>query len=132
MAKLHINPLKGKKKSINETLSGYSGRNLSLFFMMNSVKTIVVTSLIVTLFFPYNISNMLDITGSYLGYTIDFIFYLIKIFIMLIISITVLRIVNDRFKIEKNIYKYWVQLTLVSLVGLILIMWDGALMGFFG
>ncbi len=127
-AKFHINPLKGKKKSINEALSGYSGRNLGLFFIMNSVKTIVVASLIVTLFFPYNLSNLLDMVGSYPGYAIDFIFYLIKIFLVMIISITLLRIAIARLKIEQIVFKYWVQLTLASLVGLILVMWDGWLM----
>ncbi|GAI24157.1 unnamed protein product, partial [marine sediment metagenome] len=34
----------------------YSGRNLALFSLADAVKTIVMTSLTVALFFPYNIS----------------------------------------------------------------------------
>jgi formate hydrogenlyase subunit 4 len=36
----------------------YSGRNLGMFYLMDSVKTVVMASIIVALFFPYNISNL--------------------------------------------------------------------------
>jgi len=104
----------------------YSGRNLAMFYLMDSVKTIVMASIIVALFFPYNISNLVGLeAGSYPAYTIDIIFYLIKVLIVLVLSVTIIRVAVARLKIDQIVYTYWVPLTLMALIGLICIMWDG-------
>jgi len=102
----------------------YSGRNLAMFYLMDGVKTLVMASIIVALFFPYNLSPLLGLE-SYPAYAIDIIFYLVKVLIVIIFSVTLIRVVVARLKIDQIVYTYWVWLTLLALVGLICIMWDG-------
>ncbi|RLF32458.1 MAG: NADH-quinone oxidoreductase subunit H [Thermoplasmata archaeon] len=105
-------------------LTEYSGRNLGMFYLTDAVKTVVMASIIVTLFFPYNLSPFLSLQGSYTGYIIDVIFYLVKIFLVILFSVTLIRVAIARLKIDQIVYTYWVWLTLLALVGLILVMWD--------
>jgi formate hydrogenlyase subunit 4 len=105
-------------------LAEYSGRNLAMFYLTDSVKTIVMASLIVALFFPYNISNIIGFE-NYSAYIADIIFYLIKIFLVILFSVTIIRVAIARLKIDQIVYTYWVPFTLLALVGLILVMWDG-------
>ena len=103
----------------------YSGRNLGMFYLMDGVKTVVMASLIVALFFPYNISNLIGLEGaSYPAYAVDIIFYLLKVLIIIVFSVTLIRVAVARLKIDQIVYSYWVPLTLLALVGLICIMWD--------
>ena len=102
----------------------YSGRNLAMFYLTDAVKTVVMASIIVALFFPYNLSPILGLE-SYFAFTIDIIFYLIKVLIIIIFSVTLIRVGLARLKIDQIVYTYWVWLTLLALIGLICIMWDG-------
>jgi formate hydrogenlyase subunit 4 len=99
----------------------YSGRNLALFYLTDAVKTIVMASLIIALFFPYNLSPLLGLNG-YLANITDMLFYLFKIFIIIIFSVTLIRVGVARLKIDQVVYSYWIPLTLISLIGLVLIM----------
>jgi formate hydrogenlyase subunit 4 len=101
----------------------YSGRNLAMYYLTDGVKTVVMASIIVALFFPYNLSAFLSL-GSYTGIIIDFLFYLLKVFIVILFSVTLIRVAIARLKIDQIVYTYWIPLTLASLVGLILVMWD--------
>lgn len=105
-------------------LTEYSGRNLGLFYLMDAVKTIVMASLIVAIFFPYNIYNIANLTGGelYLGAFVNIIFYLIKVLIVIIFSVTIIRVAIARLKIDQIVYTYWTWITLISLFGLVLIM----------
>jgi formate hydrogenlyase subunit 4 len=102
----------------------YSGRNLAMFYLMDSVKTVVMASIIVALFFPYQLSPVIGIVG-YPGAIIDFIFFLVKVLIIIVFSVTLIRVAVARLKIDQIVYTYWVPLTLLALVGLIFIMWEG-------
>ena len=109
----------------------YSGRNLAMFYLTDGVKTIVMASLIVALFFPYNLSPLFGF-GSYPAFAIDILFYLVKILLVILFSVTLIRVAVARLKIDQIVYTYWVPLTLLSLVGLICIMWDQTIMANFG
>ena len=109
----------------------YSGRNLAMFYLTDGVKTVVMASLIVVLFFPYNLSPLLGL-DSYLAFSIDIIFYLVKILLVILFSVSLIRVAVARLKIDQIVYTYWVPLTLLSLVGLICIMWDQTIMSYFG
>src|SRR4030042_5458269 len=100
----------------------YSGRNLAMFYITDGVKTVVMASLIVALFFPYNLSPILGLV-SYPAYAVDIIFYLLKVLIIIVFSVTLIRVTLARLKIDQIVYTYWVWLTLLALVGLICIMW---------
>ena len=45
-------------------LAEYSGRNLAMFYLTDGVKTVVMASIIVALFFPYNISPILGLNSN--------------------------------------------------------------------
>ena len=109
----------------------YSGRNLAMFYLTDGVKTVVMASLVVALFFPYNISGFLGL-DMYVGYAADIIFYLVKVLLVIVFSVTLIRVSIARLKIDQIVYTYWIPLTLLSLVGLILIMWDGWVMNILG
>ena len=109
----------------------YSGRNLAMFYLTDGVKTLVMASLIVALFFPYNLSPLLGL-GSYPAFAVDIVFYLVKVFLVILFSVTLIRVAVARLKIDQIVYTYWVPLTLLSLVGLICIMWDQTIMANFG
>jgi formate hydrogenlyase subunit 4 len=61
----------------------YSGRNLALFGLVDAVKTIVMISLTVALFFPYNISHLLALSGAF-ALIVDVLFFLLKMFLVLV------------------------------------------------
>jgi len=105
----------------------YSGRNLAMFYLTDGVKTVVMASLIVALFFPYNLSPVLGFS-SYAAFAIDIAFYLVKVFLVVLFSVTLIRVAIARLKIDQIVYTYWVPLTLIGLIGLICIMWDGLVM----
>jgi len=54
-----------------------------------------------------------------------------NVFLVLLFSVTLIRVAIARLKIDQIVYTYWVSLTLVSLVGLILVMWESVIMGLF-
>jgi len=113
----------------------YSGRNLAMFYLTDGVKTVVMASLIVVLFFPYNLSSLTFLSlesGSYAAYAIDILFYLFKVFLVILFSVTLIRVAIARLKIDQIVYTYWIPLTLLSLVGLIFVMWDGWVMNLLG
>ena len=109
----------------------YSGRNLAMFYLTDGVKTVVMASLIVALFFPYNLSSLFGLE-SYPAYAVDILFYLVKVFLVILFSVSLIRVAIARLKIDQIVYTYWVPLTLLSLVGLICIMWDQTIMANFG
>lgn len=108
----------------------YSGRNLAMYYLIDGVKTIVMASIVVALFFPYNLSSFLTL-GAYEAIVIDVVFYLLKVLLVVLVSVTLIRVAIARLKIDQIVYTYWIPLTLASLVGLILVMWDGVIMNFF-
>ena len=103
----------------------YSGRNLALFSLSLAVKTIVVTSLIVALFFPWNLTDFVAIACCpYLAAAANAAFFLFKLFVVLFFSVTLVRISVARFRINQVVDVYWKILGALSLVGLILVMAD--------
>ena len=105
----------------------YSGRNLAMFYLTDGVKMVAMGTIIIALFFPYNLSPLLGLS-SYAGILVDIIFYLVKLFLVLLFSVTLVRVAVARLKIDQIVYTYWVPLTLIGLVGLICLMWDQTIM----
>ena len=103
----------------------YSGRNLALFSLSLAVKTIVVTALIVGLFFPWNFTDIVAITCCpFLAAGANILFFLLKLFVVLFFSVTLIRISVARFRITQVVDVYWKILGALSIVGLILVMVD--------
>ncbi len=102
----------------------YSGRNLALFYLADAVKTVVMASLIVAIFFPYNLSPLLKdylTLPSFGCYTMDFLFYLLKLEIVIFFAMTFIRVSVARFKVDQVVKMYWGYLTLAAIIALVLI-----------
>ena len=108
----------------------YSGRNLGMFYLTDGVKMVVMGTVIIALFFPYNLSPIIGLS-SYGAALVDIGFYLVKLFLVLLFSVTLIRVAVARLKIDQIVYTYWVPLTLMGLVGLICLMWDQTIMANF-
>lgn len=99
-------------------LAEYSGRNLAMFYLADAVKTVAMASLFVAIFLPYGISSSL---------IVNFIFFLIKIFMVIFIAVTFVRIAAARLRIDQITYVYWFPLTLIGFMGLALVLLDSIL-----
>jgi len=102
----------------------YSGRNLCLFYIADIIKAFAMASLVVALFIPYNLSPLVGIGTPVLAGIVDGLFFLVKVFAVMFISISVIRTAMARFKISQVGWVYVIAMTLISLVGLILIAVD--------
>jgi formate hydrogenlyase subunit 4 len=98
----------------------YSGRNLALFYLSDALKAFVMVSLIVALFFPYNLSPVIGISAAIPAAVVNGLFFLVKVFVIMFVSVMLVRAAMARFKISQASYIYLIAMTLISLVGLIL------------
>ncbi len=102
----------------------YSGRNYAMFYLADAVKIVVLSALIIAIFFPYNISTI--IAGYYpldiwVKYTIDVLFFMLKVIIISIIAVTFLRTSLARLKIDQIVRIYWFHIFVAALIAMILI-----------
>ena len=102
----------------------YSGRNLCLFYLADIIKAFAMASLVVALFIPYNLSPLVGIGTPVLAGIVDGLFFLVKVFAVMFISMSVIRAAMARFKISQVSWVYIIAMTIISLVGLILIAVD--------
>jgi len=79
---------------------------------------------VVALFIPYNLSPLVGIGTPVPAGIVDGLFFLVKVFAVMFISVSVIRTAMARFKISQASWVYIIALTLISLVGLILIAVD--------
>jgi len=106
----------------------YSGRNLSLFYLSDVIKTFAMVSLVVALFIPYNLSPALGIRATLAAGIIDELFFLVKVFVVMFVSISLIRAGMARFKISQASTVYVIAMTAIALVGMFLI-WVDTMIG---
>jgi len=126
LSKIPFDSTEAETEIAGGLLVEYSGRNLAMFYLTDGVKTVVMASLIVALFFPYNLSSLFGLE-SFSAMIVDIIFYLIKVLIVIVFSVSLIRVATARLKIDQIVYTYWIPLTLISLIGLVLIIMDWSL-----
>jgi formate hydrogenlyase subunit 4 len=102
----------------------YSGRNLSLFYLSDVIKTFAMVSLVVALFIPYNLSPALGITSALAGGIVDGLFFLVKVLVVMFASVSLIRAGMARFKISQASTVYVMAMTAIALVGVLLIFGD--------
>jgi formate hydrogenlyase subunit 4 len=102
----------------------YSGRNLSLFYLSDVIKTFAMVSLVVALFIPYNLSPVLGITSALAGGIVDGLFFLVKVLVVMFVSVSLIRAGMARFKISQASTVYVMVMTAIALVGVLLIFGD--------
>jgi NADH-quinone oxidoreductase subunit H len=102
----------------------YSGRNLSLFYLSDVIKTFAMASLVVVLFIPYNLSPALGITVAPAAGIVDGLFFLVKVLVVMFFSVSLIRAGMARFKISQASTVYVIAMTAVALVGMFLVWVD--------
>ena len=102
----------------------YSGRNLALFYIASAIRAFAMASLIVALFFPYNLSSVIGIGVSAPAMVVDGLFFLVKVFVIMFVCVMLIRAAMARFRIDQASKIYLVAMSLVSLVGMVLIWID--------
>jgi formate hydrogenlyase subunit 4 len=106
----------------------YSGVNLALFYLADVIKTLVIAGLVVALFIPYGIAAPLGIAGIG-GKILDILFFLVKLFAVIFVAVTVIRVAFARLKVDQVAKLYLLPTTLISLAGLLLLVLDKVVMG---
>jgi len=84
---------------------------------------IVMASLTVALFFPYGLANLFSVTGVW-GGLIDVAFYLVKVFAVIFVAVITVRVGFARLKISQVTRLFWLPVTGVSLLGMLLLTLD--------
>ncbi len=106
----------------------YSGKNFALFYLAQAVKTIVMAALAVALFLPWNISSFVAMAPA-VAVVVDFVFFLVKVLLVVFFSISLIRVSMARFRINQIVSIYWVWFGVAGFVGLALVMIDAMLVG---
>jgi formate hydrogenlyase subunit 4 len=101
----------------------YSGRNLAMFYLADAIKTVVMAALVVALFIPYGLADRFSLSGVVAG-LVDVIFFLVKVFLVIFFSVIVVRVAFARLKIDQVARLFWIPMTAVSLLGMILLALD--------
>lgn len=102
----------------------YSGRNLLMFYLADVVKAFAMVALMVALFIPYNLSPYIGVQAAFPAGIIDALFFLVKVFVVMFFSITLIRAVMARFKITQASGVYVIAMTAIALAGMLLIWVD--------
>ncbi|MCK4390816.1 MAG: NADH-quinone oxidoreductase subunit H [Desulfobacterales bacterium] len=95
----------------------YSGRNFALFYLSDAVKTVAIGTLTIVLFFPYDICPVIGLDGP-AAFALDFLFFLVKLFLIVILTVTLPRTATARLKISQVLMSYWGITTGIALLGL--------------
>jgi formate hydrogenlyase subunit 4 len=104
-------------------MAEYSGRNMAMFYLADAVKLVVMGSLTVALFFPYGLAHLLGLTGAW-GAVLDVGFYLVKVFLVVFVAVIVVRVAFARLKIGQAVRLFWLPITGISLLGMLLLTLD--------
>ena len=106
----------------------YSGVNLALFYLADALKTVAMAALVVALFIPYGIAAPLGI-GGVGGQILDLAFFFVKLFCVIFVAVTTVRVAFARLKVDQIARGFWIPLTAVALAGLLLLVLDKAVVG---
>ena len=109
-------------------IAEYSGRNLGMFSLAQAVKTVAILAFGVALLLPWNLSPLFGLTGA-LAIVVDLAFFVVKVLIVMLISVTLVRTMMARFRITQVVKLYWFIMGGLALVALILFLLDAFVMG---
>ncbi len=123
LSKIPFDASKAEVEIAEGPMAEYSGKNLAMFYLADSVKTIAMISIIIAIFFPYSLSPLIGLSGFF-ALIIDLLFYLLKILVIMIVIVTFIRTAVARLKIDQFSRLFLTTVTTISLLGLVLI-WIG-------
>ncbi|MCD4814023.1 NADH-quinone oxidoreductase subunit H [bacterium] len=123
LSKVPFDSPEAKSELADGLMVEYSGRNLAMFYLALGTKMIVMSALTIALFFPYTISGCLHVSSD-LAAIIDIAFFVLKIFVVMFFSITLMRASMARFRITQVVEVYWKFGGTLTILGLLLLMLD--------
>ncbi len=126
LGKVPFDAPEAKSELAEGLLVEYSGRNLALFHLSLGARMIAMTALTVALFVPYNLSPALALNGV-AGAVVDAAFFAAKFFIVMFLSIVLMRAAMARFRINQVVEVYWKIGGALTGLGLLLVMFDHAI-----
>ncbi|HJJ48573.1 MAG TPA: NADH-quinone oxidoreductase subunit H [Methanocorpusculum sp.] len=106
----------------------YSGRNLGMFSLAQAVKTVAILSFGVALLLPWNLSPLFGLSGA-LAILVDILFFIVKVIVVMVVSVTLIRTAMARFRITQVVKLYWFIFGGLALAALLLFLLDASLMG---
>ncbi len=109
-------------------LAEYSGRNLGMFSIAQAVKTVTIIAFGVAILLPWNLSPLFGLASA-AAIAIDIVFFLIKVVVVMVISVTVFRTMMARFRITQIVKVYWFILGDLALAALLLLLVDAFMVG---
>ena len=92
-------------------------------YLADAIKMVVMGSLIVSLFFPYGLAGLVGVSGVW-GSLINVAFYLVKVFVVIFFAVIVVRVAFARIKIGQAARLFWLPITGISLLGMLLLTLD--------
>ncbi len=104
----------------------FSGRILLLSRLARNFRTLAFCSIFVSLFFPGSMGRLLDLRELAL-FSVDFLFFWVKVFFVQTVAVTWGGAFLGRFKISRLSSFYGVAVTGVALAGLLLLFLDARL-----
>jgi formate hydrogenlyase subunit 4 len=118
-------------------IAEYSGTNLAMFLLADAVKTVAFTSLAIAIYFPYNLSPVIEtffqevgvlgadeMMNHWVSFGVDMVFWLLKIELLYFLAVTVVRVGAARLKIDKLSWLYLIPLTVLAFIGVLLLYLD--------
>lgn len=106
----------------------YSGRNLGMFSLAQAVKTVGILAFGVALLLPWNLSPVFGLTGA-VGVLVDIVFFMVKVIVVMVISVTLIRTMMARFRITQVVKLYWFVFGGLAVAALILFLVDAGMAG---
>jgi formate hydrogenlyase subunit 4 len=94
-----------------------------MFYLADAIKMVVMGSLTVALFVPYGLSSVFGLTGAW-GSLVDIVFYLVKVFLVIFVAVIVVRVAFARLKIRQVARLFWLPVTGIALLGMVLLTLD--------
>ena len=101
----------------------YSGTYLALFYLADAAKTIAMAAFVVTLFASYRIAGLFGLSGTG-ALVVDLVFHLLKVFAVMFLAVTTVRVAMARLKVDQVARGFWLQITAVAVTGLVLLVLD--------
>lgn len=112
-----------KTEILEGLIAEYSGRNLALLKITFAVRTLAMCGVVVSLFFPWSLARFLGMS-SVVAFAVDFLWFWIKVFLVQMVSVTLVRTSLGRLKIWQASKFYWVQVSGLALAGMLLVSLD--------
>jgi formate hydrogenlyase subunit 4 len=134
LAKIPFDVAEAETEIAGGLLAEYSGRNLALFYLGDCIKAVAMGSIIVAIFFPFNLSPWLSLS-AWQANLVDLLFFFVKLLLILFFSLMLVRVALARLKINQVVDVQWFSFTLICIIGLLLVWIDPLLspiLGFLG